>query len=492
MSLDQLPAGIPTGITNAIETNRLSVDLRDSLTTMANLRMDATPDMLQPGMGQTKSYMRLGMFDVDLEPAAPTGAIALGEFGTEIFTGKPIPYAKGFRIDGPTSYVTKYNLADQSFMRLYEWAARTSQRLARGKLFQYAGGRPIVRRAETSGATVLLVNSLAGLRYAASNGSLAAVSSTNKLAITIYAATTITGKSIISVNPLNPNKPDGPGEITLDAAVGANVAAQSYIVASNAPTVIRASYSGTQAASTEALTANYKPTLADLNKGLSKLKGRGVRPHAKTGAYHLHCDETFLPLLVQDSDWKTANQGQGIVTVLDAKALFVPSLNLLVFENNDSPAYGRGKEVSVGSSGYSGTGGAGTPASSVSMEDIGLDVVNSTGVEVRRAIITGDDVMQELFIDEELYFSQFGVQQIRQINSNLSVYAMGPMQFVSGAVKGWRLNILPALDARGISCQFSVSYPHDYVLSTDIAASSAANDLTPLKRAAVLEYGYAA
>ena len=480
----QIPAGVPTGITSAIQQNFLSADLKDALTSGAQFRADASKDLLPPHIGQTKTYSKLSMFDVDLVPASPTGSITLGEFSTEQFTAKPIPYGKGFRIDGPTAYTFRGDLATKMLGRLWEWSARTTQRLARGKLFHYAAGTAIVRRAATTSDSTLLVNSLAGLNQVLVNGNLVPVSSTNPLAITIVAATTFTA-NVTGTTPLNANFPDGPGEITLSTTLSANVAAQSYCYS---PTQRSTVYRPNNRASSEAIVSTDIPTLTEILNMRSRLRGLGIAPHRETKAYHLHVDETFLPNITRDARWQYATQGMGPIAIFGIQGMFIPQLGIVVFENNDSPAYGRGKETIVGSAGNGGLGGTGTPGSSVSMSDLGLDVVNSSGVQIRRAIMTGADVMTECYIDEELYFSEIGIRKVGNLTSNLSTYAMGGMEFISGAVDGWRINIQPALDDRGISCKFSVSYPFDFVLETDSRADSNTSDVSPLKRAVVCEY----
>lgn len=474
----QLPQGLPQGIATQIQQNWLSLDIKEALTAFAKYRLDISEARpLPPQIGETVTYGKLSMFDVDLLPAAPTGAVDLGQFSTEQFSAHPIPYAKGFRLDGPTAYVFRGNLKEQGLGRLLEWAARSDERLARGKLFHYAAESGIVRTQGSSGDTTLFVNSLAPFRYAPiAGGTLQPVSSTNKLAVTIYAATTITGKSVTATSPLNQNFPDGPGTITLDATLGATVAAQSYVKPSNAPYLVRPS----SRASTEALINTDKPTLTEILAMRSKLQDRGIMPHRSTGTYHLHVDPYFMPAITQDARWQYATMGSG-PSAIDPAALWVKNLGITIFEVNDSPAPGKGNEVSVGSS----------PGSSVSMQDLGIDVVNSSGVVIRRAIMTGEDAMIETFIPEEQYYTMLGVQKLGAVNENFTVYALNGQPWVSGAVDGWRMNIRPALDDRGISCIFTMSKVLDYTLATDSVNSAVASDTTSLKRAVVCEFGSA-
>lgn len=474
----QIPSGIPQGVASLIQSNMLSREIKDGLRPVSMYRRDFSREMLPQHIGQTLTKSRLGMFDVDLKPSAPLGDIEYAEFSAEQFTAKPIPYSKGFKIDGPTAYVQVGNWMEQQVKRLSEWAGRTSSRLARGRLMAYNGGKAIVRKAAASGVdTTLYVSSLMGFRSAPVNGTLQPVSATNMLAITIVAATTFTA-NVTGVTPDDPNFPDGPGTLTLSAAVSAAVAGKSYVYATDTkPFSILAG----ARASTEALLSTDWLTMADVLKMRARLMDTGIPKHRSSGTYHLHCDSTFLEKIVQDPKWAQAFQGAGISPIFGAGATFVPNLGITIFENNDSPSSGKGKEVHVG---------ALASDSSVTMKDIGLDVINSNGVYVRRAILTGDDVGYETFIDESLYFSEMGIKPVGDVTSNLKVYQFNSgAQFISGEVDGWRLTVTPALDPRQLMCTVAVSMVADWTLGTDYFNAAAGSNLIPLKRAVVAEYG---
>jgi hypothetical protein len=475
--LIQVPSGIPSGVAQLIQTNMLSRDLKDGLRPTSMYRRDFGRELLPAHIGETLTKSRLSMFEVDLKPAAPLGEIEYAQFSAEQFTAKPIPYAKGFRIDGPTSYVQVGNWMEQQLKRLAEWGGRTSSRLARGRLFAYNGGKSIVRLAATTSDSSLYVSSLMGFRTNPISGTLQPVSAANPLAITIVAATTFTAL-VTGVTPDDANFPDGPGTLVLSTTLSANVAGKSYVVATNTKPF---SLIAADRASTEALLTTDWPTLANVLKMRARLMDTGIPKHRSSNTYHLHCDSTFLEKIAQDAKWAQAFQGAGISPIFGAGALFVPNLGITIFENNDSPSYGKGKEVHVGSLGTD---------NSVTMKDIGLDVLNSGGVYIRRAILTGDDVGYETFIDESVYYSEMGIKTIGAITSNLNVYQFnGGAQFVSGEVDGWRLTVTPALDPRQLMSTVAISMVADWTLGTDYFNAAAASNAIPLKRAVVLEYG---
>jgi hypothetical protein len=323
----------------------------------------------------------------------------------------------------------------------------------------------------------------APLAVPAGGGTLLPVSSTNPLTITIVAGTTFTAQ-VTGYTPINANFPDGPGELTLSTTLSAAVAVQSYITSPVAPYIIRPN----NKASSEGIALTDIPTAQLILNMRSRLMSAGVPMH-EDGTFHLHVDESFFPLITQDVTWQRATSNAGVRAIFGIEGYFVPQYGITVFEGNDSPALGKGNEVNVGAVGSSGSGGTGTPGSSVSMQDLGLDVVNSGGTPVRRAILTGGEVMTETYIDEEKYYSEFGIEKLGDINDTMRVYSMNGAMMIEGNIDGWRLNIRPALDDRGISCTFSVSSVFDETLHTDSISTSLASSITPLKRAVVMEYG---
>jgi hypothetical protein len=474
----QIPVGVPAGVRALIQQNTISREVLDGLRPYSMYRRDFRRELLPPHIGETLTKSRLGFFDVDLMPAQPLGEIDYAEFTAEQFTAKPVPYARGFKIDGPTAYVQVGNWMEQQLQRLSEWGGRTSSRLARGRLYAYNGGKAIVRRAAASGVdTTLYVSSLMGFRSAPVAGTLQPVSATNPLGITIVAATTFTA-SVIGVTPDNANFPDGPGTLVLSAAVSAAVAGKSYVYATaTKPYSILAG----GRASTEGLLATDVPLLSDILRMRSRLIDRGVPKHRSSNTYHLHVDPRFLENIALDPKWAQAFQGAGMSPIFGAGAVFVPNLGITIFENNDSPGYGKGKEVHVG---------ALASDVSVTMKDIGLDVVNSGGVYIRRAIMTGGDVGYETYIDENLYYEELGIKPVGQITSNLKTYRFNSgAEMIAGEVDGWRLSIVPALDPRQLMCTVAISLVADWTLGTDSFNAAASSDLTPLKRAVVMEYG---
>lgn len=485
MAVDTFVPYIAPQLLNLIQTNSLSRMVRESLGLSAAYRVDATPEEMPQGIGTTLTMARVGRMDADLRPVNAIGATPRGEYGTETFTARPRPYAQSVEVDGPTAFVqTAGNMLAQKISRLSDWAARTSSRIARSRLFTYCAGQSIIRRAQTTGDAVLLVNSLAGFRFLYVNGVPVAVSATTPLPITIVAGTTFTAL-VTGVTPLDADFPDGPGQLTLSTTLSAIVAVQSYVyVTDSRPKIVRPN----NRASTEALVAGDIPTLKDILIMKARLVDRGVPVHASSGTYHLHVDAWFFVLVTSDTAWRQAFQTVGLSPIFGANAVWSKALGITIIENNDSPAMGKGRVVQVGAAGFT-IGAMGTPALSQSMADNGIDVVNSTGVSIRRAIMTGDDVMTEAYVDESKYIELVGGKVIHQISNDFNVIALGSTNYVAGSIDRWRLLVRPPLDERALVTTITMSATFDYVLGTDREAISDTTDKSPLKRAIILEHG---
>lgn len=477
-----LPPGIPASLANLIQQNALMRVAKDALRPEARYRADAGREELPPGTGTSMNFTRLGFLDVDLKAAETLGATDRGSYEVERYTAAPLAFARSIDISAMDAYVqTVGKKPEQVVTRLSEWAGRTSSRMARGKLFSGAfAGHTVVRTTHNIGAQILDVDSLSGFRFQYVNGLALPVSSTNAIPITIRAATDITNLSVTGVTPRDPNYPDGPGTLTLNTTLAAAVAAGSHCfvqrnasVPLQAPFIVRAA----NRASSQAILATDLPVYNDILKMRQRLVDRGARPHRSTGTYHLHVDATFREKITQDAAYRIAFQGAGLSPVFGAGSFFSGAEGITILENNDSPGLGKGREVSWKSHG-----------SSVQMEDIGLPLVNSSGVVIRRAIMTGEDVLTEAFIDHRKVLQAGGAKIIAEFG-DMAVYDIAGRPFLAGNLDGWVMMIRPPMDERSmLSTVTAVNY-FDFVLPSDVFSVANANDQTPFKRAVGLEYG---
>jgi hypothetical protein len=263
---------------------------------------------------------------------------------------------------------------------------------------------------------------------------------------------------------------------------------QSIVRSGHAPAILRAGAK----ASTEALTTSDIPTVNDLLRMKQYLMGVGIPAHAD-GTYHLHVDETFHTQISRDAQWLSATQGTTPSKAFGPEATYLPGLGLTVFISNDSPAVGRGEEVQVGGAGVDG-GTPGTPGQSRSMKDLGLDVVNSSGVGIRRAIMTGRNCLIETRISVLKRWEIMGVHRINRIHDNVGIYSVnGGGKVVAAETEGWVISVMPPLDVNNLVAKMGAERVMDFTLTTDINAQTGGNTaaglVRPIKRAIVLEYG---
>lgn len=483
-----IPGGLPPFYLKLFEDNRISRTIQDSLTSRAAYAADATPELLEMGAGDVKTFTSLGWPKVDQRPAPKLGAVPRMTMDAEQFQVYPQPYAEAFDLDAPSMYSQIGNRREQAISRLVYWAATTKSRLARQEMLaKYAAGQTVIRRAQTTAHSILLVDSLAGFRWQfnTASGRLEPVSGANPLPITIVAATTFTA-IVIGTIPLDTDFPDGPGELVLSTTLSAAVAANSFTYVTGLRSKV---YRAAGRLSTEALLSTDAPTLADVTRMLSWLKDQGIEPHAD-GTYHMHGDSTLSDSLRSDEAWQLAYQGTGIDSIWGPNAKVLPGMGLTVFEHNDAPGEGRGLVGQVGDATHSGTGGAGTPGSSKTMLDSGIPVKNSSGVTIRSIIITGRDVVREVYVDETKYPELVGGLVLHRMFDNVRVIQIGNMPVIEAAIDRWRMLFRAPMDERGLVSTVTVSGTFGYGAPTDVK-STVDDSGMPWRRAIVFQYGHA-
>lgn len=485
-----IPDGVPADLLALIQQDKLAEKAMDTMFPYARYSMDFKREKLMPGMGTTMSIERISGVAPDLIASPAIGSVDALTFTSERMTAAPRNFAKKVNVDAPTSYAqTAGSRWLQSVSRLAMWMALTRGRSARQALFQNAlAGFAMVRRTQAiTTDSVILVNQLKGFRYVMVNGIPTAVSSTNPLPITIVAVTTFTAL-VTGTTPIDPNFPDGPGQLTLSVGLSAALVEGSYVyVTSAAPYIVRPA----ARVSSDTLLSTDLPVMANIRAMKAKLVDQGVPVHPSTGSYHMHVGPSFFDKIGADEAYRQATQGLGAPSQLGPGAFLVPGLGITFIENSDSPAQGKtdGSLIQqVGSSGFT-VGATGTPGSSQTMIEIGADVRNKAGVKVERGIMTGDEVGSEWFVDEAEYITLNGGVKIGEISGSISAYLVNGMQILAGDVMGARMIIRPPLDDRMLISTVTMSSTFDFLVHSDVNCLADTSDLRPNKRSVVLEYG---
>lgn len=486
-----VPAGVPQGILNLIQQQKLAGRILSGLIAKAFFRRDYDRVKLESGQGSTLTTNRLTHVAPDLTAAPAIGTPSVLNFNTEQFTARPNPYAMSVLIDAPSSYVQIGSQTQQKIGALTTWGGMLLSRLARKRTYEAAGyGRAMIRRSQTTGHSVLLVNSIGGFRYTWVDGVPTPVSASTPLGITIVAATTFTA-NVTGVTPLDANFPDGPGTLTLSttlsAAVDASAGGAYCYRTSGAAYVVRPN----NRASSDTLLNTDLPTMTEIRAMITKAVDLGIPRHEMTNSYHIHVPASFFEKIGADTAYRQATQGMGASTQLGPGAYFSPALGVTFIENNDSPGEGKAPTANVfqlGDATHT-IGATGSVGSHKVLNEVGLDVRNFAGVKIERCVLTGGMMGEEVYIDEMKYLPMMGMQPIGKVTENVVAYSNGGPNFLAADLAGLRLTIVPPLDPRALVATVTLSCTLDMLAHTDVTSISDTTDTRPYKRTIMCEYG---
>jgi hypothetical protein len=327
-------------------------------------------------------------------------------------------------------------------------AGRSINYLARNKLYKpYAGGHTVLIAATAAPDTTIRVAALNGFRFVVLRGTNVApqpVSVALPLPITI--GPTAIARFVIGAVPDDPNDPDGPGTLTLSAAVGAIVAIRSAVLAGNRPRIVRAGGGTT----VDAIGASDIVVLQDFNAAVTILRNNKVPPH-EDGLYHCHfppdanlqifADEVFQRLHTALPDGDRYQSGF-VNQILGVK--FIPNTECPNFDNSGA------------------TVATGTNARYSTM--IGAETVNEGGTRIGRCIVTGRGAQYERWFDAKKHLSSEAGMTGKQ----------GDFAVVNNGIQidtdGIRLIIRSPIDRLQDIVSSTWDYIGDFPVPSDIAA----------------------
>jgi hypothetical protein len=411
-------------------------------------------------MGETITQTRRGLMTPVVQSLTPGNDPTAGSYTIEQWTATMARYSSRYDTRLPNSAIQIVNQFLEDATALAEQGGWSLDRLARNALFRaYLSGQTTATAAGTT-ATALPVSACNGFRFAPSGGVMAPVSGTNTLAITVGGTAAV----VTGVTPTDSAFPDGPGTLTLQAAI--SWADRAIVLSSIGPYISRPSgvsgvdgFDGTKVlsyaqilAARERLQLDRVPTFSD-------------------GTYHVHLDPTHLKHLLNDSAFKQLYQGQPSTSEM-RDGVLIKQLGLTFIENTDNPSY-----ENVNSSLLVADSGNSAQAS----KEIGGEVVNATGKKVKRSIILGMGGLREFYIPESAYLQEMAGR-------------MGPYgyqgRFLDGSggfeadLDGIRYVLRPPQDYLLDVVSQAWSFTGDWVAPTDLNAPSSP---AVYKRAVVLE-----
>lgn len=360
---------------------------------------------------------------------------------------------------------SRHALADKlrsNIQALGVQAGQSINLIARNGLYApYCGGNTVTIDAAAAPDTTIHVASLSGFRFVVLRGQNVApaqVSTSFPLSVTIAG---VTGpRNVIGAAPDDPLDPDGPGILTLSAALGAVVAARAAVLAFNRPEIIRAG-GGT---SVDAIGASDILSPADVIAAVTSLRQDRVEPH-DDGYYHVHVPPLGEGQLFSDSGFQRLNTA--LPDSVRYQKLAISTLYGAVWYSNpacpdDSSS---GDLVQTGTNAFY-------------SRDIHAETVNNSGVRVGRAIVTGKGTIYERWFDSKQYVSEVGIA------GQQGDFAGLQNNGVEINTDGFRLIVLAPIDRLADKVRKTWDYVGDFPAPSDVAAGSPRH----YKRSRVIEF----
>ena len=387
-------AGIPTEVANIIQDRTLERVFHDALFPRLLFRAEAVPELWAANLGERAAFTRAGLIPVTTTALVPGSDPTPSTYALEQWEVEAAQFANTIDTHMPTSYVALAPLFLRNTQQLGLNSGQTLNRLVRDPLFRaYLGGNTNSTAVGVIGATTLAVASINGFTEALLNGRPQAVSTANPIPVT-FPGSAEPANTVIGAVPLNPAQPFGPGVLTFSAGLTTATVNRQAIYASTRSRVYRVG----AAVSIDGLTAANILTLQDVINVVSLMRTNNIPP-TSDGWYHVHVTPTGEAQLFADNQFQRL--WQSIPDQSPYKALAIGQLvGCRFYRNTENP-----DPTNVGAL----VATQGTAGSAQGAPSIGADVINNTGVPVRRALVMGGGSIYEKYLDESKFISEAGV-----------------------------------------------------------------------------------
>lgn len=403
-----ISVAIPSSLANLQQQGLLERAFHDGLFPNLAYRAEAMPEEWPQNTGTQIFMTRPGLMKPNVTPNQP-GSDPVGQtIPFEQWVAQLNQFADSIDTHMPTAVTSNANLFLRNIHQLGLQAGQSINRIARNALFQaYLSGQTYTTIQAQSTDTTLTVASLNGFTSVVIPGGNVApqpVSTAFPLAITINGTTTA---SVIGFAPLT-SDPNGPGQLTLAAAVGTTMPATRVTVASAyAPRILRASAGG----GIDAVGSGDILTLQQIINAAGYLRLANVQPH-EDGFYHAHISPTANSQIFADPVFQRLNQS--LPEHIIYKQGFIGEMGgVLFYMNNESPT-----TFNVGT--LSATAGSAQYA-----PELGSEIVNGAGVAIGFVIITGRGAMYEKYLDESSFVTEAGttgkIGEFDVVNNNIAI-----------------------------------------------------------------------
>ncbi len=379
-------------VATLIQQNVLERVFHDNLYPRLLYRGEAMPEGWVANLGEVVLFTRPGLLPVATTPLTPGTEPTPQSYQFEQWRAECNQYGGTIDTHMPTSRVTLAPKVLRDTQQLGLQAGQSLNRLTRDRLFRaYTGGNTVAIEQANSGTNQIHVANINGFTESLLEGQPVTVNAGAPIGVTFGG--TAVANNVITAAPDDPALPFGPGIITLENNLSANVAAREAVLADNRSFVYRVG----GGARVDDIGSTDTLKLEDLIAAVKRLQSQNIPPHSD-GRYHCHLSPTAVAQLYTDEGW------QRLYTALpDSVAYRDLALGEIAqcyhYQNTESP--------NDQNSGTLSSSGSGTAQSS---SDIGAEVINNVNTQrIERAIITGGGAAYEKYVNEGEYLSEAGV-----------------------------------------------------------------------------------
>lgn len=386
--------GFSPELAAVIQDETLVREFYDALFPNLLFRGEARVEDWPAQIGETTVFTRTGLMGVSTKPLTPGSDPTPGSYPVEQWRATANQFGNALDSNMPTSYVALSSTFMEDTKKLGLNAGQTMNRIVRDKLFRsYLQGDSVAIAAAGIGASQLVLASINGFAELASNGQVVAVSALNPIPVSFTGAEP--ANQVIAAVPLDADDPFGPGIVSLASVLTAGVALREGVKSSFRTDIVRVGGGAT----VDALTGVEILTLQDVINAVAILRDNSV-PTFEDGRYHVHLSPQGEAQLFNDNQFQRLNQS--LPDDVRYRDLVIGNLiGCYFYRNLENP-----KPTNVGD--LVDTSGGGGSAEGA--PDIGAEITNQGGVQIRRAIVVGAGAIYEKAVNEGAFITEAGVQ----------------------------------------------------------------------------------
>jgi len=388
--------GIPPIIGNLIQQDVIERAFHDALVPELKFRSEAVWEEWDTNSGVELYMSRPGLLTPSLTPLTPGTDPSPKTLNWEQWKMVLNRYGDTMDTDMVTNAVMVANAFYRNIQQQGIQAGQTLNRLPRDTLYKsYLQGQTTLIDPAANTATSIHVSAINGFTEVVLMGTNVRpepVSTIRPLPITIYAAAGALTNTVIGAVPDSALDPYGPGTLLLGAVVGgAGALARVPVISAFAPRIIRAG----GGYSIDAIGAADTFVMQHMIVAGAFLKNDNVPTH-EDGTYHAH-----IPPLVQAQAFTDTALQRMLTSLPDSDEMRRGVLgtigNVKLIINTECPNVNNAGALTA------------TGTNAFYASEIGAEVVNNTGINIGRVIVTGKGALYERGLDEKAYVSEAGI-----------------------------------------------------------------------------------